>query len=105
MWDADTKASAKTDCSTASEGYTSYALDRRGTGGRAASQSCRVRGLPAGQELWENSMRVFFGIILGFLLTVGGVYVADKVSPPPVGEKPMVNWDVVSKHIDGLVAL
>jgi hypothetical protein len=35
-------------------------------------------------------MRLFFGIILGFFLTVGGTYVADP------GSK-MVNWDVVRK--------
>jgi hypothetical protein len=40
-------------------------------------------------------MRLFFGIILGFFLTVGGAYVADP------GSK-MVNWDVIRKNIDGL---
>ena len=43
-------------------------------------------------------MRVFLGIILGVLLTVGGAYVADSSA----GARPMVNWDVVSKNIDGL---
>jgi hypothetical protein len=43
-------------------------------------------------------MRLFFGIILGFFLTVGGAYVADTMAP----SAKMVNWDVVSKNIDGL---
>jgi hypothetical protein len=46
-------------------------------------------------------MRLFFGIILGFFLTVGGAYVADTMAPSSPGAK-MVNWDVVSKNIDGL---
>jgi hypothetical protein len=48
-------------------------------------------------------MRLFFGIILGFLLTVGGAYVSDAVSP--AGAKPMVNWDVVAKNLDSVTTL
>lgn len=46
-------------------------------------------------------MRVFLGIILGILLTVGAAYVADSSA----GATPMVNWDVVSKNFDGLTSL
>jgi hypothetical protein len=45
-------------------------------------------------------MRLIFGIILGALLTVGGVYVVD--SSAAVDAKPMVNWDVVSKNVETL---
>ena len=48
-------------------------------------------------------MRLFFGIILGFLLTVGGAYVTDKLSS--AGAKPMVNWDVVEKNLDSVTTL
>jgi hypothetical protein len=46
-------------------------------------------------------MRLFFGIILGFALTVGGAYVADKAS----GAQPMVNWDVVGKNVNSLTGM
>jgi hypothetical protein len=70
-------------------------------------------------------MRFILGVILGILLTVGGAYVYDSISgraattPPaktassaapraasPVAEdqRPMVNWDVVSKDLDDLRA-
>jgi hypothetical protein len=45
-------------------------------------------------------MRLFFGIILGIALTVGGAYVADSMAG--VGAARMVNWDVVSKNVDGV---
>jgi len=48
-------------------------------------------------------MRLFFGIIIGILLTVGGAYVTDKLAP--AGEKPMVNWDVVAKNVDSVTTL
>lgn len=44
-------------------------------------------------------MRLFFGIIIGCLLTVGGAYVVDTMSSP--GSK-MVNWEVVGKNVDTL---
>ena len=50
-------------------------------------------------------MRFIFGLIVGFALTVGGAYVADTISPPAAGAKPMVNWDVVAKNVDSLTAL
>ena len=48
-------------------------------------------------------MRLIFGIIIGCLLTVGGTYVIDFVSPG--GAKQMVNWDVVATNLDGVNAL
>jgi hypothetical protein len=48
-------------------------------------------------------MRFFFGLILGVALTLGGAYVVDMNAGP--GARPMVNWDVVAKNIDGVVAL
>jgi hypothetical protein len=46
-------------------------------------------------------MRLFFGIIIGCLLTVGGAYVVDMMSPSSPGSR-MVNWEVVGKNIDTL---
>jgi hypothetical protein len=48
-------------------------------------------------------MRMLLGIIIGGLLTVGGAYVADKVKDPTA--QPMVNWEVVAKHVETLTAL
>jgi len=50
-------------------------------------------------------MRMFVGIILGSLLTVGGAYVADHVDRSPAVVQPMVNWDVVGKNVDDLTAM
>jgi hypothetical protein len=47
-------------------------------------------------------MRFFLGLILGAALTIGGAYVVDMNSGP--GARPMVNWDVVAKTIDGVAA-
>jgi hypothetical protein len=53
-------------------------------------------------------MRVLLGIILGVLLTVGGTYLYDThnaaaaVSAPAQTERPLVNWDVVSRKWHGL---
>ena len=49
-------------------------------------------------------MRLLFGMILGFALTVGGVYVADQASTR-ADARPMVNWDVVAKNVDQLTAM
>jgi hypothetical protein len=49
-------------------------------------------------------MRIFIGMILGCALTFGGLYIADNVSPGP-DVQPMVNWDVVAKHVDVVVAM
>ena len=48
-------------------------------------------------------MRFISGIVIGCLLTVGGAYVIDKVSP--AGAKQMVNWDVVATNFDSVNAL
>jgi hypothetical protein len=48
-------------------------------------------------------MRLILGIIIGCLLTVGGAYVVDTMTPSPGAR--MVNWDVVGKNIDGLTNL
>jgi len=47
-------------------------------------------------------MRMFVGMILGCALTVSGFYAADKISS---AARPMVNWDVVAKNIDVVVAM
>jgi hypothetical protein len=49
-------------------------------------------------------MRFFLGLIIGAALTIGGAYLVDNTSAGP-GARPMVNWDVVAKNIDGVVAL
>jgi hypothetical protein len=46
-------------------------------------------------------MRLFFGIIIGCLLTVGTAYVVDTMAPASPGSR-MVNWEVVGKNIDTL---
>jgi hypothetical protein len=53
-------------------------------------------------------MRVFFGIILGILLTIGGAYIFDSATagtdvsaaeaPATRLDRPMVNWDVVDRR-------
>ena len=49
-------------------------------------------------------MRMIFGIVLGFAITVGGVYMADH-SATTATARPMVNWDVVAKNVDGLTGM
>ncbi len=50
-------------------------------------------------------MRVFFGIIIGIILTVGGAYIVDSVRDTSGSEgsfnRPVVNWDVVDHSIKG----
>jgi hypothetical protein len=43
-------------------------------------------------------------MIIGCALTIGGLYVADNMAAGP-GVRPMVNWEVVSKNVDGLLGL
>jgi hypothetical protein len=53
-----------------------------------------------------NDMRLLLGIILGILLTIGVAYVHDAsltrpsetTSQTSVEQRPMVNWDVVSRN-------
>jgi hypothetical protein len=40
-------------------------------------------------------------MILGAALTVGGAYISDQTSSRSPEARPMVNWDVVSKNVDG----
>ena len=53
-------------------------------------------------------MRLIFGMIIGSLLTIAGVYFADSRAKVPAegveAERPMVNWDVVGKKVDELTA-
>jgi hypothetical protein len=51
-------------------------------------------------------MRMFFGIILGIVLTLGSAYIYDSVRKPS-GEgpydRPLVNWDVVGHTLTSTV--
>jgi hypothetical protein len=51
-------------------------------------------------------MRMFFGIILGIILTIGAAYVSDSVrntsGPEGSFDRPFVNWDVVNHSIKTL---
>jgi hypothetical protein len=55
-------------------------------------------------------LRVFIGIILGILLTVGTAYVADALRPgtghgtDEAAARPMVNWDVVDQNMHAVSA-
>jgi hypothetical protein len=50
-------------------------------------------------------MRLIFGMILGAALTIGTAYVADSTDEGSATARPMVNWDVVAKNVDGLTQL
>jgi hypothetical protein len=51
-------------------------------------------------------MRMFFGIIIGIVLTIAAAYVSDMVRNTSGGEgtfdRPVVNWDVVNHGIKAL---
>jgi hypothetical protein len=55
-------------------------------------------------------MRFFLGIIVGVILTIGVAYFSDASIPGPsnaatqtsVEQRPMVNWDVVSRNWQSL---
>jgi hypothetical protein len=53
-------------------------------------------------------MRLLLGIILGAVLTVGGVYLYDShqrtatLGEPANAERPLVNWDVVAVKLRAL---
>jgi hypothetical protein len=58
-------------------------------------------------------MRLFLGIIVGVLLTIGVAYLSDASIPAPssasaqtttVEQRPMVNWDVVSRNWQNLTS-
>jgi hypothetical protein len=65
-----------------------------------APPSCpnRVRQIDEG----TYGMRMFFGIIIGCALTIGGAYVADSITGSTPPARPMVNWDVVGQHVETL---
>jgi hypothetical protein len=44
-------------------------------------------------------MRFILGIIIGCVLTIGGGYVADRLSAA-AAQPVMVNWEVVAKNLD-----
>jgi hypothetical protein len=51
-------------------------------------------------------MRMFFGIILGIVLTIGAAYVSDSIRDTSgaegTAERPVVNWDVVNHGLKAL---
>jgi hypothetical protein len=51
-------------------------------------------------------MRMFFGIIVGIILTIGAAYVTDSIrntsGAEGTAERPVVNWDVVNHGIKAL---
>jgi hypothetical protein len=55
-------------------------------------------------------MRIFLGIILGVILTIGTAYLYDASTSEPsktvvqtgIERRPMVNWDVVNTNWHGL---
>ena len=49
-------------------------------------------------------MRLLMGIVLGCALTIGAAYAVDHRDELSV-TRPMVNWDVVGKNVDDLIAL
>ena len=54
-------------------------------------------------------MRLFFGIVLGIVITVGAFFVHDNNVPPdpvlPLGtEHQIVNWNVLKTVVDDQVA-
>jgi hypothetical protein len=48
-------------------------------------------------------MKFLLGMIVGALLTVLGIYIADTRSAT-VEQRRMVNWDVVGQRLDTLTA-
>jgi hypothetical protein len=53
-------------------------------------------------------MRMFFGIILGIVLTIGGAYIYDSIRNTSGGEgtfdRPVVNWDVLGHSVKSLTS-
>jgi hypothetical protein len=54
----------------------------------------------------EDPLRVFIGIIIGIVLTVGLVFLCDTLRPTggpgEAAARPMVNWDVVQDNLRGV---
>jgi hypothetical protein len=62
---------------------------------------------PSIHQLMEHTMRLFLGIVLGAALTVGTAFIYDTTTPAGAGAtsvdpRPMVNWDVVGRHLQEL---
>jgi hypothetical protein len=53
-------------------------------------------------------MRMFFGIIIGIVLTIGAAYIYDSVRNTSGGEgsfdRPVVNWDVLGHSMKSLTS-
>jgi hypothetical protein len=53
-------------------------------------------------------MRMFFGIILGIVLTIGGAYIYDSIRNTSGGEgtfdRPVVNWDVLGHSVKSVTS-
>jgi hypothetical protein len=51
---------------------------------------------------------MFFGIILGIVLTIGAAYIFDSVRNTSGGEgtfdRPVVNWDVLGHSVKSLTS-
>jgi hypothetical protein len=51
-------------------------------------------------------MRMFFGIIVGIILTIGAAYLYDSIRSTGGAEgidaRPLVNWDVVNHKVKAL---
>jgi predicted membrane protein len=56
----------------------------------------------------ETPLRIFLGVIIGILLTIGTAYVVDSFRPSSstdeLATRPMVNWDVVDHNLHGVSA-
>jgi hypothetical protein len=50
-------------------------------------------------------MRLFFGIIIGILLTIGAAYVHDSATDPanPIQQR-IVNWDVADRDFQDIAS-
>jgi hypothetical protein len=74
------------------------APDRASDHNRAVVAAYRLLRNPTG----TISMRLILGMILGAALTIAGAYISDSMNTGSPTARPMVNWDVVSKNVDGL---
>jgi hypothetical protein len=71
-----------------------------------ATASARFRAVRGARHKGTNDMRLLLGMILGVFLTIGVAYVSDASSSgsasaagqTTIEQRPMVNWDVVSKN-------
>jgi hypothetical protein len=71
---------------------------------------CSMERAPRG----TRNMRIFLGVILGVILTIGGAYLYDTSRSEPskataqtsaqisIEQRPMVNWEVVDRNWQSL---